>query len=123
MLKNLTNFFTLGGDYFLYGRTYKLNVWGCVALMALSALCGAVTDLAFDARGYFWQMVNCLFTAGALLCVLGWPGWHARWSARGPVPVWLVHPGCMLYVPTRPCTPTRYCSWPGTAARSCGNVA
>lgn len=64
MLKNLTNFFTLGGDYLLYGRTYKLNVWGCVALMALSALCGAVTDLAFDARGYLWQMVNCLFTAG-----------------------------------------------------------
>lgn len=76
MLKNLTNFFTLGGDFFLYGRTYKLNVWGCVALMALSALCGAVTDLAFDARGYFWQMVNCLFTAGRQLR-------RALWRAAG----------------------------------------
>lgn len=71
VLKNLTNFFTLGGDFFLYGRTYKLNVWGCVALMALSALCGAVTDLAFDARGYFWQMVNCLFTAAYSLYMRG----------------------------------------------------
>lgn len=86
VLKNLTNFFTLGGDYFLYGRTYKLNVWGCVALMALSALCGAVTDLAFDARGYFWQMVNCLFTAGALLCVLGWPGGRSDAVCKGLPP-------------------------------------
>ncbi|EFN52092.1 hypothetical protein CHLNCDRAFT_32701 [Chlorella variabilis] len=63
VLKNLTNLFTLGGDYILHGRTYKLNVWGCVALMLLSAICGAATDLAFNAAGYFWQIMNCLFTA------------------------------------------------------------
>lgn len=68
MLKNLTNLFTLGGDYLLYGRVYKLNVWGCVALMLVSAVCGAATDLSFSARGYFWQIVNCLFTA-AYRCV------------------------------------------------------
>lgn len=71
VLKNLTNLFTLGGDYFLYGRTYKLNVWGCVGLMILSALCGAATDLAFNAAGYFWQIVNCMFTAAYSLYMRG----------------------------------------------------
>jgi len=64
VLKNLTNLFTLCGDYLLYGRTYRLNVWGCVALMMLSALCGAITDLSFSATGYFWQ-VRAESAAGA----------------------------------------------------------
>ena len=71
VLKNLTNIFTLAGDYALYGRSYNLNVWGCVALMLLSAVCGAATDLAFDARGYFWQIVNCMFTAAYSLYMRG----------------------------------------------------
>jgi GDP-mannose transporter len=71
VLKNLTNLFTLGGDYLMYGRTYKLNVWGCVLLMLLSAICGAATDLAFDARGYAWQILNCMFTAAYSLYMRG----------------------------------------------------
>ncbi|PSC73311.1 GDP-mannose transporter GONST1 [Micractinium conductrix] len=71
VLKNLTNLFVLSGDYFLYGRTYKLNVWGCVGLMMLSAVCGAATDLAFNAIGYFWQIVNCMFTAAYSLYMRG----------------------------------------------------
>ena len=59
VLKNLTNLFTIGGDYAFYGRTYGVAVWACMALMLLSALCGAFTDLSFNANGYFWQMVNC----------------------------------------------------------------
>ena len=39
------------------------NVWACVALMLVSAVCGAATDLSFSAAGYFWQIANCLFTA------------------------------------------------------------
>lgn len=40
VLKNLTNIFTLGGDYYFYGRVYNWGVWGCMGLMILSALCG-----------------------------------------------------------------------------------
>lgn len=70
VLKNLTNLFTLGGDYALYGRTYKANVWACVGLMLLSAICGGVTDLSFSAIGYFWQVcLNLLpLMEGNLVC-------------------------------------------------------
>ncbi|EFN57445.1 hypothetical protein CHLNCDRAFT_20838 [Chlorella variabilis] len=71
VLKQLTNLFVLGGDYLLYNRTYKLNVWGCVALMLLAAICGAATDLVFDALGYLWQIINCMFTAGYALYMRG----------------------------------------------------
>ena len=56
VLKNLSNLFTLCGDYYFFGRTYKANVWACVALMMLSAICGGITDLSFDATGYCWQV-------------------------------------------------------------------
>jgi GDP-mannose transporter len=71
VLKNLTNLFTIGGDWLLYGRTYGIGVWLTLALMALSAFCGAVTDLAFSASGYTWQMINCLFTAAYSLYLRG----------------------------------------------------
>ncbi len=71
VLKNLTNIFTIGGDWLFYGRTYGIGVWLTLALMALSAFFGAVTDLAFSAPGYMWQMVNCLLTASYSLYLRG----------------------------------------------------
>jgi GDP-mannose transporter len=71
VLKNLTNLFTIGGDFWFYGRTYGAGIWACMALMLLSALCGAFTDLTFNAWGYFWQMVNCAFTAAYSLYMRG----------------------------------------------------
>jgi GDP-mannose transporter len=71
VLKNLTNIFTIGGDYYFYGRTYNMGVWASMGLMILSALCGAFTDLSFSARGYFWQLVNCGFTAAYSLYLRG----------------------------------------------------
>lgn len=62
VLKNLTNIFTLAGDYYFYGRSYNWGVWGCMVLMIMSALCGAATDLTFDLRGYFWQV--CVWVGG-----------------------------------------------------------
>ena len=71
VLKNLTNLFVIGGDYLLYRKTYNAGVWASLGLMALSALCGAATDLAFSLRGYMWQLVNCCFTAGYSLHLRG----------------------------------------------------
>ena len=71
VLKNLTNLFTISGDYFLYGKRYSVGVWASLGLMAVSALCGAATDLTFDLSGYLWQLVNCMFTAGYSLYLRG----------------------------------------------------
>ncbi|PSC75907.1 GDP-mannose transporter GONST1-like [Micractinium conductrix] len=71
VLKNLSNLFTLCGDYYFFGRTYKANVWACVALMMLSAICGGITDLSFDATGYCWQIVNCVFNSSFQLYLRG----------------------------------------------------
>lgn len=63
VLKNLTNLFTICGDYFLFKKVYNRYVWCTLALMIVSAVCGSITDLAFSARGYIWQLVNCAMTA------------------------------------------------------------
>lgn len=69
VLKNLTNLITIGGDYLFFGRKYSLSVWLSILLMLLSAVSGAITDLSFDAAGYFWQIVNCFVTAAYSLRV------------------------------------------------------
>lgn len=69
VLKNLTNLFTLCGDFLLFGRVYGRGVWATLALMALSALCGAATDLGFSAAGYAWQIANCAFTSAYSLAL------------------------------------------------------
>ena len=48
VLKNLTNLFTISGDYLFFGKVYGTGVWLPLALMAISAVCGAATDLAFS---------------------------------------------------------------------------
>jgi GDP-mannose transporter len=65
VLKNLTNWMVIAGDYWLFGKTYGAGVWATLALMLVSALCSAATDLAYHPRGYAWQMVNNAFTVGA----------------------------------------------------------
>ena len=67
VLKNMANLFVVSAEYFLYGRTYSWGIWACMGLMAISALCSAVTDLSFSAAGYFWQIVNSALTAANML--------------------------------------------------------
>ena len=93
MLKNLTNLLVLAGDWFLYRRSYRANVWGCVGLMMVSALLAAATDLTFNAAGYLWQV-----GAGQSLCQIFeglWGG--AAFHAAGYA--WLAacakSPGCL----------------------------
>ena len=71
VLKNLTNIFVLAGDFYFYGRTYNQAAWACVGLMLLSAVAGGATDLSFNPAGYFWQIVNCGFTASYSLYLRG----------------------------------------------------
>ena len=48
VLKNLTNLFTICGNYLYFGKVNGTSVWLTLALMTLSAICGAATDLAFS---------------------------------------------------------------------------
>ena len=48
-----------------------MGVWASLALMCTSALCGSITDLAFDLEGYSWQPMNCLFIASYSLYLRG----------------------------------------------------
>ena len=42
-------------------QVYGAGVWASLALMCASAVCGSITDLAFDMEGYLWQLVrSCL---------------------------------------------------------------
>ena len=52
-------------------QVYGADVWASLALMCALALCGSITDLAFDLEGYLWQLMNCLFTASHLLYLRG----------------------------------------------------
>jgi GDP-mannose transporter len=65
VLKNLTNWMVIAGDYYFFGKRYGSGVWATLALMLLSALAAAATDLEFHAVGYAWQMVNNVFTVRA----------------------------------------------------------
>jgi GDP-mannose transporter len=67
ILKNATNLIVVSSEYFLYGRVYNSGIWLTMALMVLSGVVGGMTDLAFSASGYFWQMVNSAFTAANML--------------------------------------------------------
>jgi GDP-mannose transporter len=67
VLKNMTNLMVVSAEYFMYARVYNKYIWACMGLMVLSALCGAFTDLAFNAAGYFWQIVNSAMTAANML--------------------------------------------------------
>lgn len=67
VLKNMTNLMIITAEYFMSGRTYNKYIWGTMGLMVVSAVTGAMTDLAFNAAGYFWQIVNSGFTAAYML--------------------------------------------------------
>jgi hypothetical protein len=71
VLKNLTNVLVVGGDFLFYGRAYNTSVWVCIGFMILSAVVGGMTDLTFSVLGYFWQAVNCAFTAAYSLYLRG----------------------------------------------------
>jgi GDP-mannose transporter len=53
--KNVSNFVTAVCDVMIYKKSYSAQVWATLALMLLSAVVGAYTDLSFSWNGYIWQ--------------------------------------------------------------------
>ncbi|KAL4558148.1 hypothetical protein LXL04_036345 [Taraxacum kok-saghyz] len=63
VLKNFTNVITAVGEMYLFNKHHDNRVWAALFLMIISAVSGGITDLAFNAVGYTWQIVNCFLTA------------------------------------------------------------
>ncbi|XP_072966359.1 GDP-mannose transporter GONST1-like [Typha angustifolia] len=63
ILKNMTNILTAIGEKYLFRKSQSKKVWAALCLMIISAVCGGITDIAFDAVGYTWQILNCILTA------------------------------------------------------------
>ncbi|CAI9106945.1 OLC1v1006198C2 [Oldenlandia corymbosa var. corymbosa] len=63
ILKNVTNILTAIGEFYLFRKHQNHQVWTAMFLMIISAISGGITDLSFDAKGYAWQMLNCILTA------------------------------------------------------------
>ncbi|XP_031484984.1 GDP-mannose transporter GONST2-like isoform X2 [Nymphaea colorata] len=63
ILKNVTNILTAIGDTYIFRRHQNAKVWAALFLMIISAVCGGITDLSFNATGYTWQALNCILTA------------------------------------------------------------
>lgn len=63
ILKNMTNILTAVGELYVFRKRQNRQVWTAMFLMIISAISAGVTDLSFDARGYAWQILNCILTA------------------------------------------------------------
>ncbi|KAI3678186.1 hypothetical protein L6452_37470 [Arctium lappa] len=63
VLKNVTNVITAVGEMYLFNKHHDNRVWAALFLMIISAISGGITDLAFHAVGYTWQIINCFLTA------------------------------------------------------------
>ncbi|GAB2283153.1 GDP-mannose transporter gonst1 [Dionaea muscipula] len=63
VLKNVTNVITAVGEMYLFSKRHGTSVWASLFLMIISAVCGGITDLSFNAIGYSWQIANCFLTA------------------------------------------------------------
>ncbi|GBG77180.1 hypothetical protein CBR_g23506 [Chara braunii] len=67
ILKNLTNVITALGEMALFRKQHTAGVWSALGLIVLSSICGGSTDLAFAPKGYLWQAINCVLSAGYAL--------------------------------------------------------
>ncbi|KAI8474651.1 MAG: hypothetical protein J3K34DRAFT_406930 [Monoraphidium minutum] len=65
--KNVSNVVTAVCDVAIYKKSYSSQVWATLAMMLVSAVIGAYTDLSFTWGGYIWQIANCGFTSAYAL--------------------------------------------------------
>eukprot|EP00949_MAST-11_sp_MAST-11-sp1_P002401 g2401.t1 len=69
VLKNLNNFIIVGGDVYLYGNMPSQSMMVALLLMLVGAVMAAANDLQFDAGGYAWMALNCIFCSAYTLSV------------------------------------------------------
>ena len=67
LFKNVTNCFTVVGEWALFGAQASPGVLVSMILMGTGAFLSALNDLEFSVRGYSWMLLNCLATAAYIL--------------------------------------------------------
>ena len=65
--KNLSNFFTIMGDYYFFGERVSQLTLASVSIMTMGAIYAGFNDLGFSMIGYLWMLLNCLSTSGYVL--------------------------------------------------------
>eukprot|EP01039_Chlorochromonas_danica_P011467 gene11467-12826_t len=67
IIKNLTNVFTVSGDYYFFKEEVSLYTVVSIVLMIIGAVMAGINDLEFSFIGYFWVGMNTFFTASYIL--------------------------------------------------------
>lgn len=67
LFKNVTNIFTVLGEWACFGSRVSTGVIASLFLMGTGAFLSAVNDLEFSVRGYSWMLLNCLSTSAYIL--------------------------------------------------------
>jgi len=67
VFKNITIIVIALSERFLFGTQITFLMWISFGLVITSSIVGGLSDLAFDAAGYFWMTLNSLSTAFYLL--------------------------------------------------------
>jgi len=67
VFKQLSNFLTLLGEWYLFGHTATPGAIFAILIMILGATVAADLDIDFSAIGYAWQLINCVMTSAYVL--------------------------------------------------------
>eukprot|EP00164_Ancoracysta_twista_P005727 GFYU01007872.1.p1 GENE.GFYU01007872.1~~GFYU01007872.1.p1 ORF type:complete len:394 (-),score=55.86 GFYU01007872.1:245-1426(-) len=67
IFKNLTNIGITFGDKYMFGQEVSPWILFALLLMVIGSILGAKSDIFFTVHGYFWMMLNCVFSAAYVL--------------------------------------------------------
>jgi GDP-mannose transporter len=67
IMKNLTNVFTVFGDFVFFHQTPTWSTAFSIILMTFGAIMAGANDLQFSWIGYVWMVMNCLLTSAYTL--------------------------------------------------------
>jgi len=67
IFKNVTNLFTVFGDWYIFNEPASYLSILSVIIMTVGAILAGANDLEFDLRGYIWMILNCITTSSYVL--------------------------------------------------------